>query len=322
MNKLVKVSDLFEIKYGVTFELINLTQAKSTDYNAIPFVSRTEKNNGVSAFVEKIIDIEPNPAHSLSVAVGGSVLSTFYQSKPYYSGFHVFVLIPKQKYSIVEMLFYAKCIIANKYKYNYGRQANRTLKDILIPKEVPQNLIQKLESFKINIENKLIKDSLISTRVNLNINNWRTFKYEDVFDVKKGKRLTKEDFITGATPFIGAIDSNNGYRDFIGQEPIHKGNTITVNYNGSVGEAFYQPKEFWASDDVNVLYPKFRFNKYIAMFIIPIIMKEKYRFNYGRKWESSRMRESLIKLPVNKKGEIDTDLMENYIKSFPYSTSI
>ena len=322
MNKLVKVSDLFEIKYGVTFELINLTQAKSTDYNAIPFVSRTEKNNGVSAFVEKVIDIEPNPAHSLSVAVGGSVLSTFYQSKPYYSGFHVFVLIPKQKYSIVEMLFYAKCIIANKYKYNYGRQANRTLKDILIPKEVPQSLIQKLESFKINIENKLIKDSLISTRVNLNINNWRTFKYEDVFDVKKGKRLTKEDFITGSTPFIGAIDSNNGYRDFIGQEPIHKGNTITVNYNGSVGEAFYQPKEFWASDDVNVLYPKFRFNKYIAMFIIPIIMKEKYRFNYGRKWESSRMRESLIKLPVNKKGEIDTDLMENYIKSFPYSTSI
>lgn len=322
MNKLVKVSDLFEIKYGVTFELINLTQAKSTDYNAIPFVSRTEKNNGVSAFVEKVIDIEPNPAHSLSVAVGGSVLSTFYQSKPYYSGFHVFVLIPKQKYSIVEMLFYAKCIIANKYKYNYGRQANRTLKDILIPKEVPQNLIQKLESFKINIENKLIKDSLISTRENLNINNWRTFKYEDVFDVKKGKRLTKEDFITGSTPFIGAIDSNNGYRDFIGQEPIHKGNTITVNYNGSVGEAFYQPKEFWASDDVNVLYPKFRFNKYIAMFIIPIIMKEKYRFNYGRKWESSRMRESLIKLPVNKKGEIDTDLMENYIKSFPYSTSI
>lgn len=322
MDKLVKVSDIFEIKYGVTFELINLTQGKSTDYNVIPFVSRTEKNNGISAFVEKIIDIEPNPAHSLSVAVGGSVLSTFYQSKPYYSGFHVFVLIPKQDLSIIEMLFYAKCISANKYKYNYGRQANRTLKDILIPEEAPKELIQKLDLFKTNIESTLVKVPIEPKKLNLSVSNWKSFKYSDVFEVKKGKRLTKENFEKGSTPFIGAIDSNNGYRDSIGQNPIHKGNTITVNYNGSVGEAFYQPKDFWASDDVNVLYPKFRFNKYIAMFIIPIIKKEKYRFNYGRKWESTRMKESLIKLPVNKKGEIDTEFMENYIKSFPYSASI
>ncbi len=322
MDKLVKISDIFEIKYGVTFELINLTQCKSTDYNSIPFVSRTEKNNGIPAFVERIIDIEPNPAHTLSVAVGGSVLSTFYQSKPYYSGFHIFVLIPKQKLSVVEMLFYAKCITANKYKYNYGRQANRTLKDILIPNTISENLLQKLDLFKSDVEKKLIKEPLNSGKINLNVSNWKMFKYEDVFEVKKGKRLTKEDFIDGKTPFIGAIDSNNGYRDFVGQEPIHKGNTITVNYNGSVGEAFYQPNDFWASDDVNVLYPKFRFNKYIAMFIIPIIKKEKYRFNYGRKWESSRMRESLIKLPINKNGEIDTELMENYIKSFEYSKII
>jgi hypothetical protein len=110
--------------------------------------------------------------------------------------------------------------------------------------------------------------------------------------------------------------------DFIGQPPIHEGNTITVNYNGSVGESFYQPKPFWASDDVNVLYPKFRFNKYIAMFLIPLIKGEKYRFNYGRKWESSRMKESIIRLPVNNLGNVDVDFMENYIKSLPYSKSL
>ena len=148
----------------------------------------------------------------------------------------------------------------------------------------------------------------------LNNNNWTKFKYEDVFEIRKGKRLTKEDFTFGKTPFIGAIDSNNGYRDFIGQEPIHEGNTLTVNYNGSVGEAFYQPNPFWASDDVNVLYPKFRFNKYVAIFIIPLIKKEKYRFNYGRKWESNRMKESTILLPTKNK-KVDVDFMENYIKS-------
>jgi hypothetical protein len=322
MNNLVKISDLFEIKYGVNFELINLIQCKSTDFNAIPFVSRTEKNNGVSAFVEKFIDSDPNPSHTLSVAGGGSILSTFYQPKPYYSGRDLYILIPKHKMSVIEMLFFARCIESNKYKYNYGRQANKTLKGILIPDKIPRELLLRLELFKEKNESKLNSNPVINENYKLDIDRWKTFKYEDIFEVKKGKRLTKEDFIEGNTPFIGAIDSNNGYRDFVGQEPIHNGNTLTVNYNGSVGEAFYQPNPFWASDDVNVLYPKFKFNKYIAMFIIPIIKKEKYRFNYGRKWESSRMKESLIKLPVNNLGEIDTDLMENYIKSLPYSKSL
>lgn len=176
------------------------------------------------------------------------------------------------------------------------------------------------------VGNRLITEMQITpfseNNLDLNISTWQTFKYEDIFDIKKGKRLTKEDFEEGDTPFIGAIDANNGYRDFIGQEPIHQGNTITVNYNGSVGEAFYQPQPFWASDDVNVLYPKFRFNKYIAMFLLPIIRKEKFKFNYGRKWETDKMKKTLIKLPVNQSGEVDTDFMENYIKTLNYSKSI
>ena len=146
--EICKISDLFEIKYGNSLELINLEQLSCNDPNAIPFVSRTEKNNGVSAFVEKIIDIEPNPSHTLSVAVGGSVLSTFYQPESYYTGFHILILHPKFEYKRLEMLFFAYCIQLNKYKYNYGRQANRTLKDILIPGEMPTHFL--------DLENKAI----------------------------------------------------------------------------------------------------------------------------------------------------------------------
>jgi hypothetical protein len=46
--------------------------------------------------------------------------------------------------NIIEMIFYAQCISANRYKYNYGRQANKTLKDIMIPMEMPQILQEKL----------------------------------------------------------------------------------------------------------------------------------------------------------------------------------
>ena len=155
MKELVKISDLFDIRYGNSLELVNLFQCANSNTVGIPFVSRTEKNNGVSAFVEPIFDVESNPAHTLSVAVGGSVLSTFYQPEPYYTGFHILVLHPKKTYSKMEMLFYAYCIQLNKYKYNYGRQANRTLKDILIPEKMPN----RYASLNGEIE-KIINNSL------------------------------------------------------------------------------------------------------------------------------------------------------------------
>jgi hypothetical protein len=143
-NSLIRLGDLFRVVYGVNLELVHLTKCRSTDDNAIPFISRTENNNGVSAFVERELDVDPNPAHTLSVAGGGSVLATFYQPFPYYSGRDLYILIPKTEKNIIEMIFYAQCINANKYKYNYGRQANKTLRDIMIPMKMPQILQRKL----------------------------------------------------------------------------------------------------------------------------------------------------------------------------------
>jgi hypothetical protein len=321
MNELAPISSLFDMKYGINLELVNLIQCKNSDANAIPFVSRTENNNGVSAFVEEEINQKPNPAHTLSVACGGSVLATFYQPLPYYSGRDVYILLPKKPMTVIHLLFYSKCINANKYKYNYGRQANKTLKNVLVPKEMPCKFYERLFLYKQELSNSIEITPYDTKKVPLDISRWKPFVLGEIFDIKKGKRLVKEDFTCGNTPFIGAIDSNNGYRDFIDEKPIHQGNTITVNYNGSVGEAFYQPEPFWASDDVNVLYPKFKFNKYIGLFIITIIRQDKYRFNYGRKWEMERMKESIILLP-SMNNEVDVGYIERYIKSLPYSKNI
>lgn len=66
-------------------------------------------------------------------------MATFLQPEQYYTGFHVLVLTPKKEMQTDELLFYTMCIRKNKYKYNYGRQANKTLKDILIPTEMPRD---------------------------------------------------------------------------------------------------------------------------------------------------------------------------------------
>jgi len=318
MPNLIPLKELFRPVYGANLELVNVEVCSKQDQDSIRFISRTETNNGVSAYVRRMDDVVPNPAHTISVAVSGSVLSSFYQDKEYYSGRDLYYLIPKKTMSKEEMIFYAFCIKANKYKYNYGRAANKTLKEILLPAQMPSSFKKQIFT-KISIPQD---KPIVQKKIDLRPEGWRWFQIQDWFEIKKGKRLTKADMVKGDTPFVGSIDSNNGYREYIDREPIHKGNTITVNYNGSVAEAFYQPKPFWASDDVNVLYPKFNMNAFNALFIVSIIKAEKYRYNYGRKWHLERMNETKIKLPSTKKKEPDFDFMENFIKSLPYSRSL
>lgn len=129
---------------------------------------------------------------------------------------------------------------------------------------------------------------------------WIDFYLGRLFEIKKGKRLTRENMIPGDLNFLGAIQGRNGVREKINEEPLFQGNCISVNYNGcGVGEAYYQREPFWASDDVNVLLLRgHEMNETLAMFFITIIRNEKYRFSYGRKWNKEQMDKTVIKLPA------------------------
>ena len=155
----------------------------------------------------------------------------------------------------------------------------------------------------------------MKTLGNTNIK-WAWFKYDDIFIIQKGKRLTKAEMIDGNINYIGATDSNNGITATIGNsECVYDGNKITVSYNGSIAEAFYQKKPFWATDDVNVLSLKhYTLNVYIAMFLTTLIHIEKYRFNYGRKWDKALMQQTNIKLPVKSNNTPDWKWIEQYVK--------
>ncbi len=204
----------------------------------------------------------------------------------------------------------------NAYRFNYGRQADRTLRELSLPDSLPE-WIDQVDIIPIRTTNK-------GTSIELNIKKWKEYKLSELFNFEKGKRLTKADMIPGNVIFLGAISENNGIREKIETDFFWEPNCITVNYNGSVGEAFYQDKPFWASDDVNVLYAKdfWKMNKYIAMFLITVIKANKYRFGYGRKWTLNKMKETIIKLPGKRDGSPDFQYMEEYIKSLPYGDKI
>ena len=313
---MIELQEIFEVDYGVNLELNKLTE----DPKGINFVSRTSKNNGVSAKVQ-LIDIEPIPAGTLSVAGGGSVLETFLQPEPYYSGRDLYYLTPKVNLSDSQKLFYCACIRLNKYKYSYGRQANRTLKSLLVPSidEIP-DWIHKYSLDPFDSAKKTLAEK---TDIELDIQNWKPFRYSDLFDIERGRGPRIKDLNgRGNIPFITSIESSNGLTSFTSMEAMHSKNTIGVNRNGSVAEAFYHEYDYCSTEDVHIFSPKFPLNKYIAMFIITLIKKEKYRYNYGRKWGLSRMKESIIRLPVDINGQPDWQFMENYIKQLSFSSSI
>jgi Type I restriction modification DNA specificity domain. len=308
----MKIKEIFTLHQGNGFELYNMEESFDSEVN---FVSRTAQNNGVSSQVCKDDKIAPFPAGFITVALGGSVLSSFVQLKQFYTAFHVMVLEPKKAMKFNEKLFYCMCIKANAYRYSYGRQANKTLGDIELPDIIPK--------WVYTTDIQPVSTKIKYKELSLDFSGWEEYEMGNLFEFVKGKRLTKEDMILGKINFLGAISENNGVREHIETDYTSEPNCITVNYNGSVGEAFYQSEPFWASDDVNILYAKnWAMNKFNALFLITIIRANRYRFGYGRKWTVEKMKETILKLPADDDGNPDWYYMGKYVESLPYSDKI
>jgi len=124
--KTFQVRDLFDVEYGINMEL-NTCVLADDEEDAINFVARTEENNGVSAKVKRVEGKVPQEAGIITCAGGGSVLSTFLQEAPFYSGRDLYLLKEKEPISRLAKLFFITVLKANKYRYSYGRQANKTL---------------------------------------------------------------------------------------------------------------------------------------------------------------------------------------------------
>lgn len=149
---------------------------------------------------------------------------------------------------------------------------------------------------------------------------WLEFEIANIFNVKSGTRLTKADMKLGKKPFIGATDSNNGITEFVSNtNSSEDSNVLGVNYNGSVVENFYHPYKALFSDDVKRLsFKEIKGNKHHFLFVKTEILKQKVKYQYGYKFNGTRMNRQKIMLPVNQNNKPDYDYMENYMKMLEY----
>ena len=347
-------SDLFYIKKGK-----RLTKADMID-GTIPYIGATDNNNGITAYIAN--DTYLHPANTITVSYNGSIAEAYYQTSKYWATDDVNMLYPKFKLTKYVAIFLNTLINKEKYRFNYGRKWDKDSMQkskIKLPIKAPhkpnwewiENYVKKSLILQLPSKAKSIWEGSYDVSFVKNENllfqveKWQWFRYDEIFDIRKGFYNKKPENHTGNTiPFVGAIDNNNGVSEYYDvqdieessktgdennvplNEKIFEGNCITVSNNGSVGYAFYQAKPFTCTHDVNPLYlhPKWKqkLNQYIAMFLCSLIEKERYRWTYGRKWRPKRMPSSLIKLPVDKTSNPDWKYMEDFIKSLPYSANI
>lgn len=151
----------------------------------------------------------------------------------------------------------------------------------------------------------------------LNEKEWKSFLISDIFDIFPGKRLVAADTTAGDRPFIGALDNNNGVARFVSDtnESLDK-NVLGVNYNGNgMVIGFYHPYECIFSDDVKRFHLKHHEdNEFVLLFMKVAILQQKSKFGYLYKFNSERMANTGVMLPVDEFGNPDYTFMEQYVK--------
>jgi hypothetical protein len=311
----MKLSDLFEVQYGHSLSLNKLRQVSADE--GIAFVSRTARNNGVAAWVERVTGVEPLPAGLLTVCLRSRnyALATFLQPRPFYTGYHIYVLRPHCEMSDQEKLWWAQTIEANRFRYNFGRQANRSLAALELPDTPPA------WATSVAIP-KFTSTAKSGTTISLQPERWVWFGINELFDVIRGRHVLKRDMKPGKTAYVSASAVNNGVTAWIDLEADFPGGQITISSNGSVAETFFQSFPFIASGDVTVLQPKTPISDAAALFVCTVIYADKYRWNYGRKWTTGRIKETSIPLPATASGLLDWELMTRYILNVPVASIV
>lgn len=185
---------------------------------------------------------------------------------------------------------------------------------------IEKQYVKRIEGYLLKLGYSSIEDTLLSYDDRAIIEkhstaNLKPFKLEELFDmIKRGKRIKSVDRIVGELPFITAGVEKMGFSDYIGnfEAEVFPANSLTIDM---FGNTFYRGYIFGADDHVTVLHrTDGKFSRAVLQYIQPNIYSAiAGKFSYSRNFYASDAPEVEVRLPVTINGEIDCELIENYI---------
>lgn len=147
---------------------------------------------------------------------------------------------------------------------------------------------------------------------------WGKFVLSELFEItstKSGIDRNKLNGVKGRTPYITRTDMDNGMDSFIGEQPSYEkdeGNVITIGLDTQT--VFYQPNSFYTGQNIQILKNN-NLNRYVALFIVPLIRKQMEKFNWGGNGATlGRLNKVALLLPLTDDESPDYAFMEAYMK--------
>lgn len=330
---MMKLSDREWKAFQLNDEIFSLySSINSTDFSKIkkigneyyPFITRTEKNNGIAHFVSMQVK-KFNKSNVL--IIGLDTQTVFYQPFKFYTGQNIQIFelsnVNLNKYIalFIKPLLYKQLENLN-WGGNGATLGRLRKKKVMLPVDNDGNpdydfMEQYIEEKYFNLKSQVKEEQKheITDWRELDEVEWHNFKIGDIANIYGGKDLPKYDRKNGNIPFIGSSSQNNGITDFIDinleNSKVAK-KVIGINRNGSVGYSFYHSYYAYYSGDTRFIKTE-NDNKYANLFLANIISNQRGKYAYGYKLGTQRIKKQIIKLPsIN--DQPDYSFMEQYMK--------
>ncbi len=323
-----KIDRLFEVSGSITTHPSKLIKGGKT-----PRITCASVNNGL----DNLYLNQSTEAGGVLTVDSATIGYVSYQEVDFIATDHVEKIFFKNKKinrSLgLGLITSIKVSTLNKFNYGYKFSQKRIKKQkIILPiSENKEPDYEYMEQYSKSIINKKTEDYKRYTKKllsqleykkveSLNNKEWHEFFLTDIFPViQRGKRLTKDNQISGDTPYISSTASTNGVDNFIGNDKNVRifSDCLTIANSGSVGATFYHPYKFIGSDHITNLKNR-NFNKYIYLFISTLASRLSEKYNFNREINDKRISREKIMLPINEKNEPDFEYMEQYMKNTMY----
>jgi hypothetical protein len=305
----------------------------------IPYITRTEKDNGYDSFICKQNDSYKVDKSNV-ITIGLDTQTVFYQPYEFYTGQNLQILDNPNLNKYVASFFIRLFNIQLK-KFSWGGNGATLTRlkrsKILLPttpKGLPdyafmEEYMREKEQEKINAFQKQIAKRIVEVKnyrevIPLSEKEWKAFKIGDLFiklEQGKSKGLNHLRKTNLGVNYLGATNLNNGVLCQVEKQNnlIQKGNSIAFirNGEGSMGYAVYKLEDFIATSDISVGYSP-ELNRYVGLFITTVADRVRGKYNFGYKRSGERLRKESILLPINTNGQPDYEYMEHYIKKIEY----
>jgi len=328
-----KVEDIFDIFNLKPYHKKDLLP--SNDHtNSIPYVTRTNKDNGLEDIVKNCSEFKTNPANI--IIFGAENATFFYQPFEHIAGNKMYGM-KNNNINKYTGLFLQQVLNSSVkdcgFGYGQGLTGTRERKrSVMLPvSKTDENLpdwdfmdkyVREQLSSKLNRYKEYVQSTTQKIKYNdiipLNNKKWGEFIIGDLFNISIGKNVdgNKVDKTSGKTPYITRKESNNGLDGFIDNDTRKlnvKFPVITIG--NETARPFVQKYPFYTGTKVNILEPIADISDEALQFIAVSLHQHKSKYNFSYTINSTRLKKQKIMLPVNSLDEPDYEYMEQYIKN-------